>query len=167
MPLNPLSSIFQYFIQLHHDQEYLLHIEETIMDLMRHYLYLSQDFSTKFHSLEVEKKSTKVELLKRLITAQAFIHDNLEETLDLNQIASISCISPFYFQRLYKQVFGYSPSQYLERIRMEKAIILLKTYQYPIKEIAYRVGFSDLQYFSRRFKKYFGHTPSQMLKLAR
>ena len=165
--LNPLSSIFRYFTQLRQPQEHILPIEETIIDLIRNYLYLSQDFSSKFQALEAEKKSTKAELLKRLIIAQAFIHDNLEESLDLNQVATIACISPFYFQRVFKQVFTYSPSQYLERIRMEKAINLLKTNQLSIKEIAFQVGFSDLQYFSRRFKKHFGNTPSQIRKLAR
>lgn len=56
---------------------------------------------------------------------------------------------------------GISTSEFIEKIRLEKAKELLIQTSQPINEIAYKVGYSDANYFSRSFSKIYGIPPSQ------
>ena len=54
-----------------------------------------------------------------------------------------------------------APTQYLRKLRMERALELLETSLLSIKEIAAKVGYNDSSHFMREFKKSYGSTPSQ------
>ncbi|MBN2712230.1 MAG: helix-turn-helix transcriptional regulator, partial [Planctomycetes bacterium] len=58
---------------------------------------------------------------------------------------------------------GISPSEYLQRLRMQRAFSLLRSSQMSVKEIAYACGFSDPAYFSRCIRDASGLTPRQLL----
>ena len=70
-----------------------------------------------------------------------------------------STLSTCYFSRLFKQVKGWSFTEYLTHVRMEEARKLLVNTSYSVAEIAMRVGFRDARYFSQVFKKHVGKTP--------
>ncbi|MFY0758514.1 bifunctional transcriptional activator/DNA repair enzyme AdaA [Metabacillus dongyingensis] len=82
------------------------------------------------------------------------------ESLTLQTLADISHGSPYHLQRLFKRVKGISPSEYVQQIRLEKAIDLLETSGLSISEIGSAVGFSSTPYFITLFKKKLGYTPS-------
>ncbi len=63
------------------------------------------------------------------------------------------------FSKLFYRETGEKFSDYLTRIRIEKAKELLTSTDKPIQEIALEVGFNDAGYFTRRFKSYEGTTP--------
>ena len=63
--------------------------------------------------------------------------------------------------RKIKELTGYSTALYIRQIRLQKSKELLAGNHYPIKIVAYAVGFRDIAYFSRCFKKAFGCSPSQ------
>lgn len=65
------------------------------------------------------------------------------------------------FYRIVKQLTQFSPSQFLMRFRLEKAIELLESSSTTIREIAFATGFGEPGYFSKRFKEYLELTPSQ------
>jgi len=68
-----------------------------------------------------------------------------------------------FFSRV-KEVTGMAPGEYIRRIKMERAAILLQDRTITISEVAYKLGFSDPLYFGRCFKQHYGKTPSQYRK---
>ncbi|MEO9967696.1 MAG: AraC family transcriptional regulator [Reichenbachiella sp.] len=96
---------------------------------------------------------------KKLTSVREFIYDNFQKNLTLDQMAEISCLSPFYFSRQFKNQYGLTPFQYLRNVRVEKAKEVLKAKS--ISQTALEVGFFDHSHFLRNFKKIEGTTPSQ------
>jgi AraC-like DNA-binding protein len=68
--------------------------------------------------------------------------------------------------KLFKQTTGLSPMQYLLKIRMERAELLLAT-PMTVDQISSSVGFSDALYFSKKFRKWRGQSPSEYRKTLR
>lgn len=91
--------------------------------------------------------------------AKAIIDHNYDKHISLEELADMVNVSSFYLSRLFKEELGESFSEYITRLRMEKAIELLAKGQ-SVKECCFLVGYNDPNYFSRLFKKYFGVTPS-------
>ncbi|MNI67614.1 HTH-type transcriptional regulator YesS [compost metagenome] len=86
--------------------------------------------------------------------------------LSLQEIASQFFLSREYVSRRFKQVFHENQSEYLERVRIENAKILLTNQQYKIAFIAEMVGYPDSRYFSKIFSKLTGMTPREWRKKA-
>lgn len=103
-----------------------------------------------------EKESESV-----VARAKAYIDENYQKDISLDEVSRLVDISPYYFSKLFKQEQGENFIEYLTRIRMQKARQLLKNPNYSIKEICVMSGYSDPNYFSRIFKKYEGMTPSE------
>lgn len=116
---------------------------------------VKKDFSFE-DSKKLEKR--KVLLYK---TVERYISENLEEEIDLEKVAAQFNLSSFYFSRTFKDIVGYNFSDYVNIIRIKKSKELLKNDSISIKEICYKVGYSDPNYFSKVFKKYEGITPSE------
>ena len=57
-----------------------------------------------------------------------------------------------------------SPSDFIRKVRMNEASILLKSKRYTVSEVSDMMGFSDPKYFTDTFKKYYGVTPSTYMK---
>ena len=96
-----------------------------------------------------------------LRNADRFIWDNYTRKIGLQEVAKASGLSSPYFCMIFKEEMGETLSDYLNRLRMEKAaIMLLKTYL-PINEIAKSCGFVDQSWFSKIFKNNTGLTPGK------
>ncbi len=67
--------------------------------------------------------------------------------------------SPSHLLVLFKKHLGQTPSDYLQRLRIDKALILLATTDLPIGEISAQLGFPSSQYFADRFRRFTGITP--------
>ncbi|MFF2289110.1 bifunctional transcriptional activator/DNA repair enzyme AdaA [Peribacillus butanolivorans] len=89
-----------------------------------------------------------------------WIEQHYSEPLTLNILADISHGSPYHLQRLFKRVKGLSPTEYIQQLRLEKAIRMLESSEQPVTEIGLAVGFSSTPYFITLFKKKMGYTPS-------
>jgi len=68
-------------------------------------------------------------------------------------------LSPSHLRRRFKAVFGCTPMEFLERVRMEQAARLIKGGELPIKEVARKVGYLDANNFSTAFKRFHGSSP--------
>lgn len=88
-----------------------------------------------------------------------YMEENHPNELSLEDVAHQVYLSPCYFSRLFKQVKGWSFSEYLTQIRMEEARRLLVNTDFQVSEIASRVGYRDARYFSQVFKRNEGCTP--------
>lgn len=91
--------------------------------------------------------------------AVRYIEENFHLELSLEDVAQQVYLSPCYFSRLFKQVKGWSFSEYLTQVRMEEARRLLINTDCQISEIASRIGYRDARYFSQVFKRNEGCTP--------
>ena len=92
--------------------------------------------------------------------AKDFIAKNQGETLSLGQVAKAVNMSSFYFCKMFKKFTGLNFTDYVSRVRIEKAKNLLLNPNLRVSEIAYEVGFQSLTHFNRIFRKIVGESPS-------
>lgn len=92
-------------------------------------------------------------------TAIEFIKRHLSEPLDRERLAEHVALSPSYFSTLFKQHTGSSPTQYIHKLRIDRAKQLLQTTQLPIQRVADEVGFANAYYFTRVFTRETGLSP--------
>lgn len=93
-----------------------------------------------------------------------YIEENFREPISLPLLSEISGLSPKYFERVFKEMSGKSPIQYVNAYRLYKASNRLLMTGDPITEIAYDCGFNDLSYFIKLFKATHGVSPSKFRK---
>lgn len=84
--------------------------------------------------------------------------------LSLSQLASVAQVSEFHFSRLFKNTTGMAPHQFVLRLRLERALSLIKTRQLPLSDVAVAAGFFDQAHFTNVFKRAFGMTPRAFIK---
>lgn len=129
-----------------------LHIKSALLELMA---TIIQDCLL---SNEMEHKDN----LQIIDLALEFMAINFNKPdITLETIAEKVDLSPDYFGMLFKRHIGTSPINYLRKVRIEQAKVLLINTQLPIKEIAKKVGYDDPLYFSRVFRNVTGQSPRQ------
>lgn len=101
----------------------------------------------------------KVYLYRRIVQAKLFIDNNYADYIDLDNISDEACFSKFHFIRLFKQIYGKTPHQYLISTRLYNSKLLLKR-GLSVSAVCVSVGFESLSSFSNLFKNTFGETPS-------
>ena len=104
---------------------------------------------------------------ERMKKVLAHIHSRIGESLGIEELANVACVTKPYLIRLFKTDFGISPIQYINKKKVERAQLLLFTTEQPVKEVAYSLGFSDHSYFIRLFRKLTGITPQEYRKRLR
>ncbi|MEI6681195.1 MAG: AraC family transcriptional regulator [Bacteroidota bacterium] len=104
--------------------------------------------------------------LLRIRRVLAYIHENLSDDLPLEKLSGIACFSPFHFQKIFSQLVGESPKQYIMRLRLERIAHYLKLYPaLSISDASFQCGFSSSSTFIRAFKKAYGTTPEAFRSL--
>lgn len=115
-------------------------------------------------------KNTKVqencysegEQSKRILNeALDYIQENYNKDITLESVANYVNVSPFYFSRCFKEITGINFIDYLTDYRIKAAKDMLRKGMLNVKEICYKVGYSDPNYFSRVFKKIEGISPTE------
>ena len=101
----------------------------------------------------------------RIAKTVLYIRKHLNEAIELEKLAEISCLSKDHFIRLFKKELGTTPLQYINQKKIEKAQLLLITEELAVKEIAFQLAFDDYSYFNRLFKKTTGATPQEYRRL--
>lgn len=90
------------------------------------------------------------------------IEDNIgREDFDVSLLADMLSVENKQLYRKLKQLTGYSPVNYIRKLRMSKASILLKEDRFTVSEVMYLVGYSNSSYFSKCFSEEFGMTPKE------
>ncbi|NOT46839.1 MAG: helix-turn-helix transcriptional regulator [Acidobacteria bacterium] len=97
-----------------------------------------------------------------------FIAENLEDDLNLSEIAAVAELSQYHFARAFRKTIGLTPQQYVMRQRIEKAKLLLSNADLPLVEVSLRTGFKNQSHFTTLFRKFTKFTPKTWrdLKLA-
>jgi len=111
-----------------------------------------------------KKDSTRLETLKRLIIAREYLHDNLDSKVSLDELTNVSSLSKFHLFESFRCVFGKTPHQYANAIKLERAKELLLTGTHSVNQVAFTLGFADIPSFSKLFKKKYKVSPSLLNK---
>lgn len=119
-------------------------------EIIRHTLYLTQNVK--------ENRETQVSNIVR--QAKEIVDTRYQEHLTLEDLSRSVNISPFYLCRLFREELGVNFTDYLTKLRMEKAVSLLAQ-GLTVKECCFAVGYNDPNYFSRIFRKFYTMTPSE------
>lgn len=103
--------------------------------------------------------------LRDIARVEAFIEANADQPIDVERLAAIAGVSVRSLQRSFKLERGYSPGQFLKKIRLNKARSLLTnpTSDTTVTAVALKCGFASLGHFARDYQKEFGELPSQTL----
>jgi transcriptional regulator GlxA family with amidase domain len=88
-----------------------------------------------------------------------YMENNYKSRLTLDYLSKFSGVSKYYLCREFKKYTGFSPNEYLIRLRIEQSKLLLQKTNISIERIAELVGIPDENNFSRHFKKLEGTTP--------
>lgn len=107
---------------------------------------------------------SKSNLSPAIRTAKIFIANNYKQDIGLGDVARVVNLSSVYFSGLFKKEIGENFVDYLNRVRIDAAKVLLKDVRNNIGEIAEQCGFSDTRYFAKIFKRSVGITPSDYRK---
>lgn len=97
--------------------------------------------------------------IPEIAKVKEYIENNSHRNITLESAASIACMNAYYFSSFFKKHTGENFKDFLTRIRMEKALVILLTTDCKVYEIAEKVGFNDSRHFSDMFRKYYGSNP--------
>jgi AraC family transcriptional regulator len=118
--------------------------------LARHYAEIHKESKSGSPSLPGFK-------LRRITDWMA---ENLAEEFNLTELAARASLSKFYFNRLFKNALGVTPSHYQMNLRIDAAKRLLRETKKSVVEIALDVGYANPSHFAKLFKRETGLSPS-------
>lgn len=91
------------------------------------------------------------------------IHDNLNRSVRMSELAAIAGVSEKYFIAYFKKALGITPGLYMYQVKMNRARDYLLQRKYSVQEIAGLLGYPDPFTFSKAFKKYYNVPPSRFV----
>jgi transcriptional regulator GlxA family with amidase domain len=126
----------------------------------------AQELVTPLHRRETEEAASNGSVYNsepsdRFAELVAWIMRHLDADLSVETLARRACISERHFSRAFKSVFGTSPSEFVENLRLNEARRRLSTRRKTLHSVAASVGFKNANAFHRAFEKRFGMRPSR------
>lgn len=103
----------------------------------------------------------------RLRPVIAYIDEHYSEKIYIETLSDMITVSPDYFTKMFKDSIGKTPVDYINGIRINKALELLSESEVPVNEIAEKIGFSNPNYFHKIFKQYMDTSPLAYRKNAK
>lgn len=135
------------------------HKDDSPFHLIGH-LYLFIDSFVKSSAITQISKSNNLRDFY-IKEALSFIEQNFQNDITVEEIAACCGLNRSYFGKIFHEVLGKSPQEFLISYRMTKATELLKLTSLSIAEVGSAVGYSNQLHFSRAFKKIYGISPRQ------
>lgn len=106
----------------------------------------------------------RIDYQERLNRVIGFIHDHLDEEIDLNRLADVACLSPYHWHRIYTAMNGETIAATVRRLRLHRAAGFLADTAMRIDTIAEKSGYGSVAAFSRAFTADYGMPPAQYRK---
>ncbi len=100
----------------------------------------------------------------RLKKLREYVEQNYSEPISLKKAARIAALESSYFSSYFRAKAGITFTDWLRRVRVEKAMELMKARDFSITEVTEEVGFRDLRTFERAFKQHTQMTPMEFKK---
>ncbi|QOS78058.1 helix-turn-helix domain-containing protein [Paenibacillus sp. JNUCC31] len=124
---------------------------------MRNQILFHQVLMSLLERMEARYIASEQPSMERSI---AFMENHFSEKITTEGLSEIAGVSRSHYSTLFKQLTGFSPIEYLSRLRVHRAKELLINESASLREIALKVGYKDEFYLSRRFKQQTGESPS-------
>lgn len=159
-----LRHCYEYFklsLAIEQKSSYYLEMEKSILvssDMNR----LHTSVNHYIHEL-IDRLSSNRDDINGIIISkcQKYITEHVNEEYTLEETASRYHFNPAYFSNLFKSYVGISFTKYVTKVKMDHAIVLLKTTDDSMKAISTQIGINDPAYFNRLFKKEIGMSPNK------
>ncbi|MNJ38802.1 Arabinose operon regulatory protein [compost metagenome] len=90
-----------------------------------------------------------------------YIDQHYFEDIKISMFTEKYFLSREYLMKLFKQQFGYGIHEYMQKVRMDKACVLLDDPTLKIQDISEMLGYKDKNYFSKAYRNYYGESPSE------
>jgi len=135
-------------------QSILLNLARLLILIDRH----SRKMKWKSAHRTSETGHSPIESVKR------YIYDNYSGDIPLEQAAFVANMAPAYFSHQFKKETGQNFVDFVNEVRIEKAMELIRRDTHTITSIGFQVGFRHLSHFIRTFKKRCGITPTEYKK---
>ncbi len=127
---------------------------QAVLRLLR---VFAEHLSLVSNQLMVRARNTEPPAITR---ARQFIEKRQGAPISLTEVSRAVNMSTFYFCKQFKRATGLHFTEYLSRLRVEKAKNLLLNPNLRVSEVAYEVGFQSLTHFNRVFRKHAGQSPT-------
>jgi AraC-like DNA-binding protein len=139
--------------------------EEAIHQLIERLIYIfTENNAAKDYFANLVLQELVVRLMQtntnRLAFAIKYVQENIHRNLTIRELADKACMSEPNFFRCFKQQYGTTPVEYINRQRIQLAMTLLHHTEYSISDISFACGYNNLNYFLKVFKKATGDTPA-------
>ena len=108
-----------------------------------------------------ERAATRSDYAVRLERVVRWLADHLDDSLDLNHLADVACLSPHHFHRVYHAMQGETAAETVRRLRLHRAAVELITGELPVPRVARRAGYGSQEAFTRAFKVAYGVPPAR------
>lgn len=102
--------------------------------------------------------------VERVISA---MYHRLDDPWPLQAMADVAQFSPYYFNRIFRQITGIPPGKFLAALRMETAKRMLLTTDFTVTDVCFEVGYQSLGSFTRDFTQFVGLSPRSLRRLGR
>lgn len=107
---------------------------------------------------------TDKEVMKKLYQAKAILNKDYTDPPTISQLSRLVLLNEFKLKKQFKETFGLTIHNYIQKVRMEEAYAMIKNNNIMIFEAALRLGYKDTSHFIHLFKKYYGFTPKSLTK---
>jgi AraC family transcriptional regulator len=133
-----------------------LQVDNMVMDMTGKVLASITDY--KPDGIDLALKKNHLATIER---AKEYITEHFTWDISMAEIAAHCYVSPFHFSRIFKTFTSTSPYQFLQAVRLEHAVMLLRNTQLPVADIAFSSGFNSIEYFTAAFKHRYKTPPSK------
>jgi transcriptional regulator GlxA family with amidase domain len=107
----------------------------------------------------MDSRFTKSHNDRDILKAQGFMEKRISESILLDDVADHTGMSLRNFKRRFKAATGETPLVYLQKLRMEKAKLILENDDVSIDSLAEKVGYDDIGFFRKLFSRHTGVSP--------
>lgn len=102
----------------------------------------------------------KQHIKNKLFSAMEYIYEHYRDDIEISELAAISNITQSHFCRMFKSLTGLRPVEYITRLKIARAKMLLVSSDISVGEVASYVGYGSVSYFIKQFRISEGITPA-------
>ena len=154
-----IHKIFNQIASLYNEE--VLGYELALKSMFLQVVFLLLQYSEKQKRQTLPEEGTPADKLKNVLD---YIELHYANPLSVEELASVCCFSEYHFMRFFKKHMNMTCVEYINNVRLEKAVELFEQGNTSILDVSLSVGFHNLSYFHRAFKKKYGMTPRTFIK---
>ena len=159
--IHPVSPLFSadmdaiFDLKNHQPQEYEFEVLAKYLGMLRQ---IYRIYCHTNHN-DTITHNTDLQILREMM---AYVGENYQEDITVDALAHAGNVSRSKCTRLFREYLQQSPIEYVQNYRLERSVVLLRTTNASLSEVARKCGFNQQSYFNRLFMRKFHMTPKQM-----